>query len=141
MPIAGPIIVVEDDLDDQNLMEEAIRESMENARIIFFADAKEALAYLASTKDNPFVIFCDINLPKLNGIEFKRKIDSEPYLRKKSIPFVFFSTAVSQAQVNEAYLTMTVQGFFQKSSSYQEYKNIVKLILNYWELCRHPNVV
>lgn len=81
----------------------------------------------------------DINLPLQTGIEFKKTIDEDHQLRQKSIPFIFFSTSVDSNAVTQAYGEMTVQGFFRKSSSYEELKRLVRLIMDYWKLCKHPN--
>ena len=137
---SGPIIIVDDDADDQSIFEDVLSElRVANPRIMF-ENCLDAMDYLRSTSDQPFLIFCDVNLPKLNGIEFKRQIDGDPELRKKSIPFIFYSTSVDQFAVNEAYTQMTVQGFFQKQFTYDEVLSEVKIILDYWSACRHPNI-
>jgi CheY-like chemotaxis protein len=136
---SGPIIIVEDDADDRDVFGDIIKELEIPNPIIWFKECNEALDYLNQTTEQPFIIFCDVNIPPLTGIEFKRKIDNDPHLRKKSIPFVFYSTSVDQRTINEAYTQMTVQGFFQKENSYSEVKKTVKLILDYWSDCLHPN--
>jgi CheY-like chemotaxis protein len=139
MAKAGPIVILEDDADDREVFEEILKElNVRNIRV-WFTRCDDAFDYLKTTTDQPFLIFSDVNLPKQNGIEFKRQIDSDEQLRKKSIPFVFYSTSVAQKLVNEAYTKMTVQGFFQKANSYDEIKTTVKLILDYWSICNHPN--
>jgi response regulator RpfG family c-di-GMP phosphodiesterase len=80
-----------------------------------------------------------VNLPKENGVEFKSRIDDDKQLRKKSIPFVFYSTVVTQKIVNDAYTQMTVQGFFQKGHQFEEIKRVIKTIFDYWTICKHPN--
>jgi two-component SAPR family response regulator len=135
----GPIIVIDDDADDKEIFESALKElAIENKRR-WFTNCKDAFDYLRTINEQPFIIFCDVNIPGLAGIEFKRQIDEYPSLRKKSIPFIFYSTAVDQSTVNKAYTQMTVQGFFQKKDRYEEVKRDIKLILEYWKECRHPN--
>ena len=136
---SGPIIVLEDDIDDQDILETILRELNVQNKLVFFTKADEAFRFLKSTSEQPFLIFSDVNLPGQNGIEFKRQIDDDKELRKKSIPFLFYSTSVDQQTVNKAYTQMTVQGFFQKSHSYEEIKKRIKLILEYWQDCKHPN--
>lgn len=136
---SGPIIVVEDDADDKEIFRDILKELGVTNKLTWFQNGFDAFSYLKTTPEQPFIIFCDVNLPKLNGIEFKRLIDNDPQLRKKSIPFIFYSTAVNQKTVNEAYTQMTVQGFFQKKSNYAEIKQDIKLILDYWTDCKHPN--
>ena len=137
----GPIILIEDDLDDQEIFRDVIKELNQPNDLIIFSNCPEGFKYLKVTSEQPFIIFCDVNLPVQNGIEFKKQIDEDPELRKKSIPFVFYSTSVNQATVNEAYTKMTVQGFFQKKESFQEIKANIKLILEYWKACKHPNTM
>lgn len=135
----GPIIIIEDDTDDKDIFEEILKDLEVTNQIIWFKRCEEAFDYLKTTTDRPFLIFSDVNLPKQNGIEFKRLVDNDEELRKKSIPFVFYSTSVAQKLVNEAYTKMTVQGFFQKASSYEEVKETIKTIIDYWQMCKHPN--
>lgn len=136
---SGPIILIDDDTDDKDVLQDILRDLNIPNPVIWFNNCEEGFFYLTATTEQPYVIFCDVNIPGLTGIEFKRKIDEDKALRKKSIPFVFISTAVSQKVVNDAYTHMTVQGFFQKKNSYEEQKRMIKLILDYWEHCRHPN--
>jgi CheY-like chemotaxis protein len=139
MAKSGPIVVLEDDADDEAILNNILKELNIANKLVWFTKADEAFHYLLTTTEQPFIIFSDINLPGQNGIEFKRRIDSDPQLRKKSIPFVFYSTYVDQRSVNEAYTKMTVQGFFEKSNSYSAIKTNIKLIIDYWLACRHPN--
>jgi response regulator RpfG family c-di-GMP phosphodiesterase len=139
MPKSGPIIIIEDDPDEEGIMEEVIKELNFTNKLVYFNNGTDAFQYLATTRDQPFIIFCDINLPEQSGIEFKKKIDEHKELKKKSIPFVFYSTSVSLSAVNEAYTQMTIQGFFKKENSYEEIKKSIGVIFDYWELCQHPN--
>jgi CheY-like chemotaxis protein len=136
---SGPIILIEDDEDDQGIMEDVMNELKVPNKLIWFDRCSKAMQYLLTTTDQPFIILCDVNMPEQNGIEFKRQVDNDPYLRNKSIPFVFYSTSVQQDAVNEAYTKMTVQGYFKKRNSFEEIKKIMRLILDYWYECRHPN--
>ena len=137
--VAGPIILVEDDKDDKDIIEEVLRELNIPNKTIWFTRCKDAFEYLKNSNEQPFVIFSDINLPGVSGMEFKKQVDEHKELRKKSIPFVFFSTAADKNTIDEAYTKMTMQGFFQKGESYDETKNIVRTILEYWKICKHPN--
>ena len=136
---SGPIIVIDNDVDDQEVFEDVLKSLGVTNELVLINSCEEGFAYLKTSPDQPFIIFCDINLPGLSGVEFKRKIDNDQQLRKKSIPFIFYSTAVNQKTVNEAYTEMTVQGFFQKKNSIEEIKEAIRLILAYWSECKHPN--
>lgn len=140
MSKTGPIIIVEDDIDDRAFLQSVFNKLNIINEIIWFEDTNQAYSFLLTTTRPIFVIFSDINLPGKNGLEFKRAIDNNLKLRKKSIPFVFYSTIANQKDVNEAYTEMTVQGFFKKGQDTAETEKIIKTIFDYWTLCRHPNI-
>jgi CheY-like chemotaxis protein len=86
----------------------------------------------------PFLILCDINLPEMIGTEFRKKIIEEEELRKKSIPFIFFTTASNSRTIEEAFDYM-VQGYFVKPSSSLELKMMMRCVVDYWSFCKHPS--
>ncbi|AWI27251.1 response regulator [Flavobacterium pallidum] len=136
----GPIIIIEDDIDDQEMLSEVFSDLSFKNEIIFFADGEKALEYLTDTSIEPFIIFSDINMPKLNGMELREKIHQNEDLRIKSIPYLFFSTSAEQQSVVDAY-SKSVQGFFVKPTNYQEIKDTIKTIVDYWNKCVSPNYV
>ena len=140
MPKNNPIILIDDDKEDQEIFMELLDALSIPNELVYFPNCIAALAYLTATREPPFLIFCDINLPKLNGIEFKKRIDADPVLRKKSIPFLFYSTSADKYVVEQAYTQMTVQGFFQKGTDFSEMKKLLQVIFQYWQYCEHPNV-
>jgi CheY-like chemotaxis protein len=136
----GPILIVDDDVDDHFIFKEIMERLGLSNELRLFRNGYESLEYLRTTQEKPFIIFCDINMPRINGLDLRRTINNEEYLRRKSIPFVFFTTAASKAQIREAY-DLTVQGFFIKEQSFIETEKTFKLILDYWDKCLHPNSV
>ncbi len=134
----GPIVIVEDDIDDQEIYAEAIRTINIPNQIRYFDKAQNALEYLSTTTEQPFIILSDINMPQMNGLEFKENIQHDDYLREKGIPFVFISTNASAAAVRKAH-QLSVQGYFQKPASFQAIKDMLRKLFDYWELCRHIN--
>lgn len=135
----GPVILVDDDIEDIELVSSSLVELGIKNKIVHFNNCESAFQYLKTTTEAPFIILSDVNLPPQGGIEFKRRIDEDTQLRAKSIPFVFFSTSVDKKSVDTAYKEMTVQGFFEKANSYKDLKTVMKIIMDYWMVCRHPN--
>ncbi len=135
----SPIILVEDDTDDKEILEMILKDLNITNPLIWFANAHDAFEHLRITTQQPFIILSDVNLPGMSGTEFKKKVDDDPGLRKKCIPFVLYSTSVDKQTVEEAYTKMTVQGFFKKNSGYADIKNTIRIIHEYWTYCRHPN--
>lgn len=138
MSISGPIIVVEDDEDDQLIIASVLQELEVRNEIIMFARGEDVLNYLFETKDKPFVILSDVNMPGMTGTELRARINESDYLRRKSIPFIFFTTYAQKAAVENAY-EMMVQGYFEKPSQLDDLRNMIHVIIQYWTLCRHPN--
>ena len=80
-------------------------------KFFFFSDGEEALKHINETNDLPFLILSDINMPKLNGFALREKLRMDEKLSNKCIPYLFFSTAVNQKSVIDAY-SQSAQGFF-----------------------------
>ncbi len=137
---SGPIIVIEDDPDDREFFEDIFKELNYANQVLYFFDGVKALEYLTATKDQPFLILSDINLPKLNGVQLREKIQNNEELRLKCIPYLFFTTTINQKNVIDAY-SHSIQGFFTKPSSYKELLRIIKNIVEYWKDCHAPVLV
>ena len=135
----GVIVIIEDDEDDKDILEMIVRDLGYTNPFKCFKYASDAWDFLKISREPTFVIFCDINLPRMTGLEFKNDLDKDPELRKKSIPFIFFSSSANQADVDRAYTEMTIQGYFIKESKYEDIRKMVKVILEYWSTCEHPN--
>ncbi|HEY0741598.1 MAG TPA: response regulator [Chryseosolibacter sp.] len=137
----GPIILIDDDAEDRELTKEAIEATGYTNKIIMFSEPHQAFSGLCDLIKitTPFVILCDINLPKISGIDLKQQIDRDKDLRAKSIPFIFLSTASNGHFVDKAYECCTVQGFFTKETHFIGMINQLKLIFDYWSYARTPN--
>ena len=136
----GAIIIVEDDTDDQEMFSEVFKELNYKNEIVFFNDGQEALAYLTAKTREPFIVFSDINMPKLNGMELRKQIHENEDICLKTIPYLFFTTTAAQEAVVDAY-SKSIQGFFIKPSTFQELKSTIKTIVEYWQKCESPNYV
>ena len=136
----GAIIIVEDDKDDQELFNEVFAELNYKNEIIFFNDGQEALTYLTEKTTEPFIVFSDINMPKLNGMELRKQIHENEDMRLRTIPYLFFTTSAAQEDVITAY-SKSIQGFFVKPSNYTDLKRLMKTIIEYWKECVSPNYV
>ena len=136
----GPIIVIEDDLEDQEILSDIFKELNFNNEVRFFSDSEEALDFLIVTPVEPFIILSDINMPRLNGIELRQKIQENEDLRLKCIPYLFFTTSAQQQHIIDAY-SKSVQGFFVKPASYDKLKKVIVKIVEYWQECESPNYI
>jgi CheY-like chemotaxis protein len=138
MQKAGPIIVIEDDADDQDILDEIFKKLKYPNKVIFFSDGYKALEYIVDSDVQPFLILSDINMPKIDGFELRRKIHNNEQLRIKCIPYLFFTTGANRKAVFDAY-SMSAQGFFIKPSSMEHLEKTIRKIVEYWQECYAPS--
>ena len=134
----GEILVIEDDAEDQEMFAEIFKSLKTANPISYYNNGETALEHLLQPGVEPFLIFSDINLPKLNGFELRERVFTNKELSKKCIPYIFFTTAASKEAVTNAY-AFSAQGFFKKPNSYSELKQTIGLILDYWKKCYSPS--
>ena len=135
---SGPVVIIEDDADDQEVLTQVFEELGYKNKVEFFYDGDAALAYLNKTDIIPFLILSDVNMPRLNGIALREKITENANLQVKCIPFIFFSTSAEQKTVIKAY-SASAQGFFIKDHTYNEILDTISVIMKYWYKCSAPN--
>ncbi|HYE53468.1 MAG TPA: response regulator [Chitinophagaceae bacterium] len=136
----GPIVIIEDDIEDQELLTSVFAELNYPNKIVFFGDGDQALQYLQTFTEQPFLILSDVNLPKLDGFKLRDKIHNNEQLRLKCIPYLFFTTSADQKHVIDAY-SKSIQGFFTKPGSYGDLVRVIRNIIEYWKDCHSPNIV
>jgi len=137
--ITAPVILIEDDPDDQDFIREAFRNLNLPNELICFTDGKTFIDYLGNTEQSPFVILCNLYMQGMNGFEIRQKIADTPELKRKSIPFIFLTTDTRSSSVSKAYDSI-VQGYVIKSDTYEKLEHSLRLIIDYWTLCCHPNL-
>ena len=137
---SGPIVVIEDDPDDQEILEQIFASLGYKNPIIYFSDGDKALEFLIGTQIKPFLILSDINMPKVNGFELRQKVHTNESLNMKCIPYLFFTTTSTQKAVIDAY-SQSVQGFFVKANSVEKLERTIKRIVEYWQECEAPNFI
>jgi CheY-like chemotaxis protein len=138
MNLGGPIIIIEDDKDDQEMLRVAFEKLDYPNEVCFFDNGALALEYLNRTDIIPFLILSDINMPVLDGFALRDKVKMDAKLQLKCIPYLFFTTASNQDIIIDAY-SRSVQGFFIKPNSIAVLENTIRVIMEYWSLCASPN--
>ena len=139
MPRTGPIIVIDDDPDDQEMIQRILGKMNLENEVKKFLDGEDAFTYFLQTSDRPLLVLCDINMPRMNGIELKQQIEDDTVLCGKRMPFVFLSTTANPDQIIKAY-NISCQGFFIKGQTFSELKETVYRIVSYWKHCEYPSV-
>jgi CheY-like chemotaxis protein len=104
-------------------------------------DGLEALDMLRGTNGiealspRPRIILLDINMPKMNGLEFLRELRSDKELHNISV-FVM-TTSNSDKDKIEAY-EYNVAGYIVKPISFDKFVAAVSILNNFWQLCEQP---
>src|SRR5215472_17185505 len=95
------ILLVEDNPNDAELTLRALRKTDIGARLAIARDGAEALDYLLSDRPKPKVVFLDLKLPKIDGIEVLRRVRSDD--RAHSIPVVVLTSSQEERDITECY--------------------------------------
>jgi CheY-like chemotaxis protein len=136
--LKGKIILVDDDRYEEEILISALKDRGWDAIVEYFDDARKALEHLKKNKDEIFLLISDMNMPSMNGMDFKKAIDSDPKLREKSIPFIFATSSTIKSEITQAY-DYRVQGFFRKPNTTEEQADMLDIIIKYWIVSSHPN--
>lgn len=136
--LKGKIVLVDDDSYEKGLLESALKKRGWDSKVEYFDDAIEALEHLRRNADEIFLIISDMNMPNMNGMDFKKAIDNDSILRKKSIPFIFATSVPLKPEITQAF-EYRVQGFFHKPNTTEEQADMLDIIIKYWIISSHPN--
>ncbi|MGV3459734.1 MAG: response regulator [Flavobacterium sp.] len=133
----GPIIIIEDDADDREIISEVIRSLSVPNEIVLIGESTQAMEYLRRDEVRPFMVISDINMPKLNGFALRDMVLAEADVAAKCTPYLFFTTAGTPETVREGY-RRHVHGFFHKINDYSEYCTVMGNIIAYWKNAATP---
>lgn len=92
--------LADDDQDDTELFEEALRNIDRHIEFYRATNGKELIKQLSTSPIHPEIIFLDINMPELDGWESLKTIKKDDRLR--SIPVVMYSTSAAKVDGNKA---------------------------------------
>lgn len=132
-----PILLVEDDSVDAMTVKRALKEIHVINRIDVVKNGEEAIEYLKRDDEgNPCIILLDINMPRMNGIEFLKEARKQSLLDR--IPVVVLTTSKDDEDIIESY-KLCVAGYILKPVTYTEFIETVRTINVYWTLSELPN--
>jgi CheY-like chemotaxis protein len=131
------ILLVEDDeIDVMN-----VKRAFEKAHIanpVFLAgNGVEALEKLRSgeiPKDRR-IILLDLNMPRMNGIEFLRELRSDPVLHSTSV--VVLTTSNDDRDKVEVF-NLNVAGYLLKPVTFNDFCDLMVAMNKYWTLVEMP---
>jgi len=132
-----PILLVEDDQVDAMTVKRALKEINVTNKLDILNNGEEALAFLKNPEnENPGIILLDLNMPKMNGIEFLQIAKKDDSLKK--IPVVVLTTSKEDQDKVDSF-NFGVAGYMIKPVDYQKFVEVVKTIDLYWTLSELPD--
>jgi CheY-like chemotaxis protein len=81
------------------------------------------------------LILLDLNMPRMNGIEFLRHVRSDPDLNL--IPVVVLTTSADEKDKVEAY-NLNVAGYLVKPVTFSDFADLMVTLNKYWSLVEFP---
>ena len=136
MKSAKPILLVEDDRVDVMTIKRALKEINVTNQLHIAGDGEEALALLRDPEnENPCIILLDLNMPRMNGLEFLRVAKQDESLKR--IPVIVLTTSTEEQDRVDSF-NLGVAGYMIKPVDYQQFVEVVKAIDLYWTLSELP---
>ncbi|MBN2588976.1 MAG: response regulator [Sedimentisphaerales bacterium] len=133
---AKSILLVEDDNIDAMTVQRSLRDLGSKVSLVRSTNGEEALKYLQdSINEKPCIILLDLNMPKMNGIEFLRVMKTDEKL--KHIPVIVFTASKEEYDVIKSF-ELSVAGYIIKSFDYQQFLESMRMLHTYWNLCLLP---
>jgi CheY-like chemotaxis protein len=129
------ILLVEDDEVDIMNVQRTFRKQNVQHRLEVARDGMEALSQLRAAANKPHVILLDINMPRMNGLEFLRELRSDPALARIAV-FVM-STSSNPSDKSTAF-QFNVAGYIVKPLSSEDFNHSLACLVRFWEICEFP---
>jgi CheY-like chemotaxis protein len=137
MRTSRPILLVEDDSVDAMTVKRALKDLKVTNQLVLQTNGEEALNYLKSEENHkPCVILLDLNMPKMNGIEFLKIAKADPLFRQ--IPVIVLTTSKDDRDKVESF-QLSVAGYIVKPTDYAKFVDAIKTVDLYWTLSELPH--
>ncbi|MUH37487.1 response regulator [Zobellia amurskyensis] len=125
------ILLIEDDAIEVMKLQRTVKKLELKHNIIETKNGEDALEVLKSGNKLPDIILLDLNMPRMNGIEFLSILKADDVL--KYLPTVILTTSENRADLLECY-KIGVAGYVIKPLKYEEYQSKLHKVLEYWDI-------
>lgn len=135
------IILVEDDDADAKAVRRALTKAQIANPVARLVDGVEALAYLRGISGTPppsYVLLVDLNMPRMNGLEFLAELRRDPQLRG-AVAFLL-TTSGDEGDIAAAY-DRNVAGYVLKENAGNDFLNLIGTLDHYWRIVELPRIV
>jgi two-component system response regulator len=129
-----PILLVEDNPDDEKLTLRALKKNQIQNEIIVARDGVEALDYLFGSPERPMgerpaIVLLDLKLPKIDGIEVLRRIRADSVMRL--IPIVILTSSREEQDLIAGY-QIGANSYIRKPVDFVQFTEAVRQLGLYW---------
>jgi CheY-like chemotaxis protein len=143
MTAERPILLVEDNPDDEALTLRAFGKNRISNPVVVARDGVEAIDYLFATGSHagrdasvmPAVILLDLKLPRIDGLEVLRRIRADE--RTALLPVVVLTTSREVQDIREAY-RLGANSYIRKPVDYERFLEAVGQLGVYWLSLNEP---
>ncbi|VAV83998.1 hypothetical protein MNBD_DELTA01-456 [hydrothermal vent metagenome] len=137
------ILLIEDNNDDEALTLRALKKNNLAEKVTVMRDGAEALEYLlgneAEANPLPAVVFLDLQLPKISGLDVLEKLREAE--RTRFLPIVVLTSSDLEEDINMAY-QLGCNSFIQKPIDFHRFIDEIGQLSLYWtHLNIHPTAV
>lgn len=135
------ILLVDDDSVDTMNVQRAFKKNNIQNPLHVAHDGLQALDMLRGTNGatkispTPSIVLCDINMPRMNGIELLKEIRKDPELKKMS---VFMLTTSNDEKDRVEAFNHNVAGYIIKPISFESFVSAMSVLNSFWSLCEQP---
>ena len=125
------ILLIEDDMIEVMKFKRTLSKLNLNHKFVEASNGEHALTLLSDKDNLPDIILLDLNMPKINGIEFLKILKSDE--RLKYIPSIVLTTSNNQRDLLECY-RIGIAGYILKPLKYENYVSKIEKLLAYWTI-------
>ena len=123
------VLIVDDDDDDIFFLSTMIGTHFPSVTLTAINQSTQAIPYLTSATQLPNLIFMDMNMPQLTGLELLRQLRQQAQFNR--IPIIIWSVNLSP-EVIEACYDAGVTSVIEKASSLNGMQQTIHDIFHYW---------
>ncbi|MDO5986672.1 response regulator [Flavivirga amylovorans] len=125
------ILLIEDDMIEIMKLNRVVKSLDLKHDIVEAHNGEEALKILEKKYELPHIILLDLNMPKINGLEFLSILKKDEDLRH--IPAIILTTSNNQKDLLECY-KLGIAGYVLKPLKYEDYVTKIENLLAYWSI-------
>lgn len=128
-----PILLLEDDEVDQEAIARAFKELKVLNKLDVASNGEEGIEYLKTNR--PAIILLDLNMPKMNGLEFLKIVKNDKNLKR--IPVIILTTS-NEEKDKVGSFNLSVAGYIVKPPNHETFVKVLHALDVYWTISEIP---